>query len=399
MKLVWKLLKHHISIPQLVGFFLANLAGMVIILLGLQFYLDYRALENEESFMKSDYLIVNKKITTMSVLTGSQSTFEEAEVEALGNEDFVERIGVFTPSSFDVYAQFNVEGFVNFSTEMFFESVPDVFVDVESEAWTYNEGDADIPIILPKNYLDLYNLGYAQGKGMPKLSEGLIGALKLDILIGNQGIRDKFVGKIVGFSSRLNTILVPEQFMLWANKKYASADAAKEPTRLILEVNNPADERITSYLQEHNYETDEGKLDASKMTFILQLLVGIVMLVGAVICILSFCILMLSIFLLVEKNSAKLENLLLIGYSPAKVAFPYVTLTISMNALVLIMAVLIMQIVRSAYLNMFEGFFQNYDAPSVLPSLCVGFLLLLVVSAFNVVAIRGKVQGIWKAKR
>ena len=47
MKLVWKLLKHHISIPQLVGFFLANLAGMVIILLGLQFYLDYRALENE----------------------------------------------------------------------------------------------------------------------------------------------------------------------------------------------------------------------------------------------------------------------------------------------------------------------------------------------------------------
>ena len=61
MKLVWKLLKHHISIPQLVGFILANLAGMVIILLGLQFYLDYRALENEESFMKSDYLIVNKK--------------------------------------------------------------------------------------------------------------------------------------------------------------------------------------------------------------------------------------------------------------------------------------------------------------------------------------------------
>ena len=32
---------------------------------------------------------------------------------------------------------------------------------------------------------------------------------------------------------------------------------------------------------------------------------------------------MLSIYLLLQKNTSKLENLLLIGYSPAKVALPY----------------------------------------------------------------------------
>ena len=36
MRLVWKLLRQHVSLLQLGGFFLANLVGMVIILLSIQ---------------------------------------------------------------------------------------------------------------------------------------------------------------------------------------------------------------------------------------------------------------------------------------------------------------------------------------------------------------------------
>ena len=39
-KLVWKLLRQHISIGQLTGFFLANIFGMLIVLLSVQFYKD-----------------------------------------------------------------------------------------------------------------------------------------------------------------------------------------------------------------------------------------------------------------------------------------------------------------------------------------------------------------------
>ena len=130
MNLVWKLLRQHISIPQFVGFFFANLVGVVIILLGVQFYQDYKALDNEDSFMKADYLIVNKKIGALAGLTGAQNTFSTDDIDELKAEPFVEHIGAFTPSSYNVRAKFNVEGFVSFSTEMFFESVPDDFVDV-----------------------------------------------------------------------------------------------------------------------------------------------------------------------------------------------------------------------------------------------------------------------------
>ena len=40
MRLVWKLLRQHISFSQLAGFFFANLCGMVIVLLSVQFYKD-----------------------------------------------------------------------------------------------------------------------------------------------------------------------------------------------------------------------------------------------------------------------------------------------------------------------------------------------------------------------
>lgn len=398
MNLIWKLLRQHISISQFAGFFFANLVGVAIVLIGIQFYNDYQELGNEDGFMKSDYLIVNKEIGAMSAFTGAQKTFTEEEIDEFKESGFVERIGAFTPSSFNVRAQFEVEGFMNFSTEMFFESVPDDFVDVKSDAWRYVEGSDEIPIILPKNYLDLYNFGYAQGKGLPKLSEGILGAMRLKILIGSNGENEEFLGRIVGFSSRLNTILVPEEFMQWANGKYMNSNVAKDPTRLVVEVTNPADERVASFLQERGYETDADKLDASKTTFVLRVIVSIVMAIGIVISLLSFYILMLSIFLLVQKNSAKLENLLLLGYSPTKVSFPYQAMTISLNVLVLILAIVVMLIVRAVYLSYFESFFPNMSVQGVFPAFLAGLLLLVIVSVFHVIVIRKKVINIWKGK-
>ncbi len=77
----------------------------------------------------------------------------------------------------------------------------------------------------------------------------------------------------------------------------------------------------------------------------------IVMAVGIVISILSFYILMLSIYLLVQKNTSKLENLLLIGYSPIRVAMPYELLTLGLNAIVLIVALLMISFIRNYYMG------------------------------------------------
>lgn len=398
MSLVWKLLRQHISISQFAGFFFANLVGVLIILVGVQFYTDVQAVyDGEDSFMKEDYLIVNKQIGAVTTISGKSNAFTEAEIADIRSQSFVSQVGTFTSSAFNVSASFDLHEYAHFSTDMFFESVPDGFVDVKSSEWTFKEGDSVIPIILPRNYLDLYNFGYAQSRNMPKLSEGIFGAIKLDIEVSGNNRQDQFQGVIVGFSSRLNTILVPQSFMEWANNTYASGQQGKH-TRLILQVNNPTDDRITSYLQDHDLQTDQDKLDASKTTYVLRVIVTIVMIVGLIISILAIYILMLSIYLLVEKNNAKLENLLLIGYSPARVAFPYQLLTLGLNFLVLFMAFGLLLLIRSHYLSLFQSFFPDFEVPALLPSLLVGILLLILVSIINIIIIRGKVQTIWNRK-
>jgi hypothetical protein len=100
----------------------------------------------------------------------------------------------------------------------------------------------------------------------------------------------------------------------------------------------------------------------------------------------------------VQKNSSKLENLLLIGYSPAKVSLPYQLMSVGLNVLVFILAVALLLIARSLYLTLFESFFPDFVEPSILPSLIIGVILLIIVSVLNMIAVRQKVMAIWNKK-
>ena len=83
-KLVWKLLRQHISIGQLTGFFLANIFGMLIVLLSVQFYKDVLPVFTQgDSFMKKDYIIATKKISTLGSITGQSNTFSKDEIKEL----------------------------------------------------------------------------------------------------------------------------------------------------------------------------------------------------------------------------------------------------------------------------------------------------------------------------
>lgn len=395
MRLVWRLLRSHISVAQLAGFFLANLCGMMIVLLSVQFYNDVLPVfTGGESFIKKDYVIVSKKVSTLGSFVGKSRTFSEKEIDEIKEQTFTKSVGLFTSSQFRVSAGVGMEKVgLQMSTDMFFESVSDEYVDVKLDKWHFAPSDRSIPIIIPRNYLNLYNFGFAQSRNLPQLSEGVMGMINLDIRISGNGKRDTFRGNIVGFSDRLNTILVPESFMSWANQNYAVGET-KEPSRLIVEVKNPADDRIARFFKDKGYETEDDKLDTGKTTWFLKLIVGIVMVVGLVISALSFYILMLSIFLLLQKNSTKLQNLLLIGYSPFRVSLPYQILTVGLNGLVLLLSVILVLVIRGTYLSTLKNLFSALEEGALWPMLVVGALLFVTVSAFNVMAIRRKINGL-----
>ena len=396
MKLVWKLLRQHISWPQFVGFFFANLFGMTIVLLGYQLYCDILPIFTaNDSFLKADYLVVSKKIGMANALGQQHSGFSKDEIADLQAQPFVKGVGQFTSTAYKAEATMGVSGMKILNSELFFESVPDPFVDVSLDNWHYTPGDSLVPVILPRSYIAMYNFGFAQNHSLPKINEGLVGMIDLHIQVQGKGGQGYFKGKVIGFSSKLNTILVPQSFMLWSNNHF-SPDSELPPSRLILDVTNPADQRIGTYLEEHNYELEDNNLDAEKTTYFLKLMVTLVMGVGVVISALSFYVLLLSIYLLVQKNTTKLQNLLLIGYSPSRVALPYQMLTLVLNLAVLVASFSLLLIIRGYYIDIVETLFPDLPSTGVAATLGIGLALFLFVTGINFAILWRKTISIWR---
>ncbi len=391
--MIWRLLRQHISVVQLVGFALANLIGTLIILLAMQFYLDLApAFTTDDGILGNDYLIVSKTFTTIEGASRTDNSgFDAKEIQDLARQDFCRELGSFTASNYEVSCSLGIDGMPAFGTEMFFESVPDAFVDTHTEQWRWTEQSDVVPIILPRTYLALYNFGFAQSRQLPKMNEGLITMIELNLTLAGNGLRERMKGRVVAFSNRLNTILVPQSFMTWSNDRYAPG-VSSEPTRLIVKVGNPTDAAIPAYTESHGYEIQDNKLAASRTTFMLKVIAAIIIMVGTLISLLSFYILMLSIYLLVQKNTYKLQNLLLIGYSTRSVSLPYQLLTIFINATVMILSIAVICFARDCYMDILWQLFPDMPQGSMLYTMLLAMLLFLLVSAVNIVAIRRKIE-------
>lgn len=395
MNMIWKLLRQHISILQFSGFFFANIFGLFIVLFGYQFYNDVLPVFTAgDSFMKADYIVLSKKIGAAGTFSGNTKTFSNEEYERLAEQKFVSKIGKFTSTEYRVDASMSVGGANLFNTELFFESVPDEFVDIPMDKWKYDPRTHVVPIILPRSYITMYNFGFAQSHSLPKISDGVMGMVDFNLFIRGNGHADQYKGKIVAFSNRLNTILVPQDFMDWSNKRYAP-DSETLSTRLILEVSNPADDGLTKYAEQNGYDLSDNNLDTGKTTYFLRMLVFMVITVGVIISVMSFFMLILSIYLLVQKNVSKLENLLLIGYSSANIAKPYQLLAVSLNFVALIVVWIILYFIRSYYMDVLMTLFSGVSDGTLLYSVALGVILFVVISLINIIVIRRKINELW----
>ncbi len=393
--LLLRLLKRHISPAQLLGFVLANLIGLGILLLGLQFYRDaLTALSAKDSLMRADYLIISKQVS--SGLFGSRdNSFSAEEIADLEQQPFVAALGRFTPSKFQVSAGLGLGSALGggLSTYMFLEAVPDRFLDLKPSDWHWEEGQQEVPLIIPRSYLGLYNSAFAQSQGLPLLSEATIGAIPLGLELRGGLEEQHYRGRIVGFSNRLNTLLVPEHFIQQMNRRLAP-EVPASPTRLILELHNPSDPAIALYLREHSYESEGERLASSQSMYFLRLLSGVVLGVGLLISALSAYLLLLSIYLLLQKNSRQLENLLLLGYSQRQLILPYVLLTLVLNLLALLAALGLVLWVRGYYLEAASRLVPEELGASLLPTLLLGLGLLVGTTLVNAVAIGRKVRSL-----
>lgn len=388
--LIWQLLRKHISIFELAIFFIANLIGMTVILSGVQIYSDLKPiLTGENSLIGNDYIVITHAVERVGINT---EVFSKEDIEALRQLEPVNNVGSFSASKFEVDGSIMFNG-RRLSTMLFFESVPDEFIDVETRSWSYNNGDTTIPIILPRNYLNLYNFGFSSTQNLPQITEDIIKSVSLGLRLSGNGITDDYTGRIVGFSDRINTILVPNDFLSWANKRYADIND-QDPTRLILEVSNPSEPELITFFEENNYEIENKPSESSKALFILKVCVAIIIAIGVIFCILSIIILTLSIYLLLQKNVNKLENLVLIGYTPRRVATPYKVMTLVLNLSILAISLVLIYIAKEHYMTYLSEIAGRTLTSSPTTAILTGIIFTTIIIAFNFFIINRKIREI-----
>ena len=387
---VWFLLKKNLSVGQLLGYALANVVGLTVILSGILFYGDSQeSTAQEDQFFSEDYVVLSKKVEGVGF---TPVVFSDDDIQKLSKQKWVQKIGRFTASQFAVNGSINMGG-RGLSSYLFLESVPDEFFDVKPRDWHFDPQEKFIPIMLSKDYLALYNFGFALPQGLPQISEKMIGAMPFVLgITGKDNRTEYYEAAIVGFSSRLNTIAVPQSFMDWANNRYAVGEVPP-PSRLIVKIDQLAASGMKEYCEREDIEIAGDNKSSGNISKFLGLVSSVVAANGVVISLLALFILILSIYLLLQKNRETIKKLMGLGFHPREISWHYEVVVMAANSLITLVAIMITISCRQFWHEQMQEL--GLGGASLLPMLAIALAYLLVVTAFNVYVIRRNIRKIW----
>lgn len=311
--------------------------GFTLLLVTVQLHSDAGLLFGDKSeALDPDYLVIKKQISDLNTLgLNKNSNFTEEEIEDFKNQSFVKELAPFKNGNFEVMATMGLDGgnFPAFRTLAFFESIPDQFIDAETSDWEWQEGSSDIPIILPNTFLDAYNFGIAPATGSPQASKNIISSFKFKLDVEGNGKRDIYYGNVIDFSDRINSILVPENFLNYANEKYGY-QKQKNPSRLIISTLNTHDPKLIEYLEENALETNKEQLRGGKVEQILRGFLNFHIAIGIVIILLAALLFVLYGKVLIQKSKYEISLLFILGYNFKQINKPLILTFVKMFALI-----------------------------------------------------------------
>lgn len=354
--------------------------AVLFILLAVQVYADFNQLlygkNNQDE--TADFLVINKKVTPENQSQKERNTFSETDINGLKAQPFTQSIGKLSTTSFKVSVE-SYSAALPFYSEAYFESVPDEFIDVKSAEWKWSEGQQDVPVIIPTFFLDLYNTGMAMSQqNLPQLSLEALMAIPVKINVNGNGKHAEYVGHVVGLSDRLNSILIPQTFMNWANHEYGYRESP-QPTRIVIKVKDPSDPALSKYLDDKGWNTNTEKTRFSRIRKIVNGVVGVTGGIGLLL--LLFGLLVFSLFIQLTIASCKTDIQLLqtLGTSPKQLSGFLMKQFLPQNIIIIVLTtvlVAIIQFILAAVLKSHQIILSPWIAVETI--VAAGIILLVI---------------------
>lgn len=295
---------------------LGTFIGLVILLSSLHIYSQVQqSVEKRlEEQQQSGFLIINKQLSPFSGFGGNAGQFSEAEIADLAEQPFAKNVGIFKSNTFRVIAGLGQT--LGLQGDMFLEAVEDQYLDILPEEWVWDESKNFVPIMVSGEFMRLYNFSIAMSQNLPQISPSMVKMISFDMKIPYEDDEMVYEARVVGFSDRLPTILVPYDFLNYANERFGTVQE-KKPSRVIVEVADPSDPRIETYLTENELETNKEALRGGTGETIIRIIMAITGTIGILFLILSLVLFIMNFQLILSRAKEEISMLLDLGYQPS----------------------------------------------------------------------------------
>ena len=287
--------------------------GVMLLLCCVQMYININQLLKDKNPRKNgyDFISVTKTITNENM--GKENRFADADIEDLKKQSFITDAAPLVSNQFR--AKLSAGSIIPFSTDLFLESVKNDFLDTLPASFSWQLGQQTIPIIFSADFLEMYNV-FAPAQGLPQMSASTLSAVNIILeCYSSDGSVQQFRGNVVAVSDRINSVLVPETFLQWANQRF-SAGSAQPAARVFLKTTDANGAPLQNFLEQKGYHVNKDKVKFGRVKTILQSIVAGLGGLALLVVLLSVLLFSFYLQLMISRSKENLQLLLTLGYSP-----------------------------------------------------------------------------------
>jgi hypothetical protein len=288
--------------------------GVLLLLCCIQMYININQLLKDRNPKKNgyDYISVTKLITNDNI--AEDHSFTDMDVTEIKKQKFIDDAVPLLANKFLVKATGGST--IPFTTDLFLESIDNSFIDTIPAEFTWQEGQDVVPVIMSSDYLELYNTVFAPSKDLPQFSAKSISSVLIQLeCYSNTGVTKVFKASVVGLSDRINSVLVPMNFLEWANHQLAGP-VKTNPSRIFIKTKDANNPELLSFLEQKNYHINKDKTKFGRVKQILQAIVSGLSGFGVLVILLAMVLFSFYLQLMIAKSKNNLQLLITLGYSP-----------------------------------------------------------------------------------
>jgi hypothetical protein len=312
--MIKKLLFRNQDRKQLIIAVLGAFMGITFLIASVHYLVRLNEFGQGSEILGPNTMIVQKKVSNSTSLALTKTDFTEREIQKIEQLPFIEKVKPVVSNNFDVSFETADPSVPRFRSDVFVQTVDPSFLDVHSKKWHWKEGDAFVPIIMPRDFLVMLNT-FMSASNIPQISDDLAMDIRFKFTISNQTKKVWVDARIIGFTNEVSSILVPESFMEYGNQQF-SLGVEKKITQLMISGKENEFGKVEALFKQKGLESKNAQMVAGRLKSVIGTLLLVVMGISVIAVFLSGLVLIQYMQLLMSKNEYEVRTLMRIGQAP-----------------------------------------------------------------------------------